>query len=195
MSDGILLGTHTGTGHHAVRLQFEGWGKSTTVAMSPLRPWINMILFSMFADSGVVPNHDLLPWCGQFQRRRWIYTRTLAEWGDQHFDAMHWAGCQFGGAIWRGQTSVSWPAIRRDGADAYFGKGETSTFLSPSHLPTHSFPCLKLWLSFSVCFTCRWIHQLVRTFDVRFCDTLEVEFEFLLAPKIPVNLILNERLF
>lgn len=37
--------------------------------------------------------------------------------------------------------------------------------------------------------------QLARSFDINFCDKLEMEFEFLLAPKTPVNLILNERLF
>lgn len=37
--------------------------------------------------------------------------------------------------------------------------------------------------------------QLARSFEISFCDKLEMEFEFLLAPKTPVNLILNERLF
>lgn len=35
---------------------------------------------------------------------------------------------------------------------------------------------------------------MARAFNITFCDKLEMEFEFLLTPKTPINLIINERL-
>lgn len=62
------------------------------------------------------------------------------------------------------------------------------------HIQFHWFNCFLLFFYLLLQRCCDFL-QLVRTFDISFCDKLEMEFEFLLAPKTPVNLILKERLF